>query len=254
MQYAMARGGFGGRRPAVGLAGCTDSINLVQGMYPPVYPAQYGYAAPMAAMSGPPGWAPSPCGPQAAPMLNVMSAALQCTRNPDGSWSCPPGMAAPAPYPAAPLCQPAFYPLTNPCDELVLPPVNPCDPFSIFCSLFGQRRGLAKTTIGIPITTIPAGQSATITIPVGIFFRPCSLRIPSDIINASLFVTAISSGGNPQIQGPVPARLFSEVAEECVTLKGDPVGFGNSLTITVANQSGSPINFSGAFFGTEFTC
>lgn len=167
------------------------------------------------------------------------------------------GYPAPMPQgyqPMAPNCPPVFYPLNNTCDELTLAPVNPCDPFSLFCSLFGRRRGLKKTTIGIPLTEIPANSSATISIPVGIFFRPCSLRIPSDIINAGLAIASILSGTSPQIQGPVPARLFSEVAIERITLAGDPVGFGNSLTMVVTNSTGSTINFQGAFFGTEFDC
>jgi hypothetical protein len=263
---AARSGGFGpaGMRPSV--AGCDGwGAGGWGGIQGAAYPNTYGYALP--------GYG----NPQAAALYAVADAAAQCTKNPDGSWNCPPGMAPNQPMPLAPpagggclplcppmapallapTCPPVAYPINSPCNEdgLVLPPVNPCDPFSLFCALFGRRRGLQRTTVGIPQTTIAPGTTVTIPVPVGFYFIPCSLRIPSDIINAGLVVNSITSGNNEEIQGPVPARLFSEVAEERIQLAGNPAGaFGGGLTITVTNQTQSPIVFQGAFFGTEFQC
>lgn len=206
----------------------------------------------------------------------AMAAQAACAPNPDGSL--PPGCGAPyqplpgagpggclpiCPAPAlaalAPSCPPVFYPLNSPCadDGLTLAPINPCDPFSWFCSLFGQRRGLQPLEVGIPATVVPAQGQVTIPIPVGFYFIPCTLRIPSDIINAGLFVSNLTSGGNPEFGSstPIPARLFSEVAVDRVTLAGNPSGMlGQGLSITVINQTNSPIVFSGAIKGVGFVC
>src|SRR5262249_52785086 len=79
-------------------------------------------------------------------------------------------------------------------------------------------------------------SSTTCSIPVGFFSAPCTFRIPSYIINPGLYVAAIPSGGNNEIQGPIPARLFSEVAVDRVTLKGTPAGaFGLGLVVQILN-------------------
>lgn len=255
--------GMGGGRPSVAGWGGGYGGGYGGAMAPPPATA-YGYALP--------GYGGGYGG--MSPLAAAASAA--CAPNPDGSL--PPGCGAPyqplpgggpggclpiCPQPAlaalAPSCPPVFYPLNTPCadDGLTLAPINPCDPFSWFCSLFGQRRGLQPMEVGIPATPVPAQSSVTIPIPVGFYFIPCTLRIPSDIINAGLFVANLTSGGNPEFGSstPIPARLFSEVAVDRITLQGNPAGIlGQGLSITVINQTNSPIVFSGAIKGVGFVC
>lgn len=102
-----------------------------------------------------------------------------------------------------------------------------------------------------PTTTVNAGTTTTIQTQPQVPFRGRRLVIPSDIAGIFL-VNDLKVGKNSMFaaSGPVPARLFSEVAVG-VDLNLDTGQISQIISVNVTNTSGANANFNAAMIGTS---
>ena len=109
--------------------------------------------------------------------------------------------------------------------------------FAIMCSL------------GLGSTLVPRMSSANISVNPYKDFRLDRLIIPSDLAEWFL-VTDIKVGRESQLNSTacIPGMAFSETSFS-IKLKGDIACPGQSITVSVTNQSGEARNFQGVLIG-----
>lgn len=108
------------------------------------------------------------------------------------------------------------------------------------------------TYMGFGLTSVGAGATANIHIDVRRPFLPQLLYCPSTVIGLQLVDFQVEGNGlfaNPPSQG-IPIELVSEVSNiqqiQWMTINPDTGG-----TFVIYNPTSSPLNFSGAFWGTN---
>ncbi len=117
------------------------------------------------------------------------------------------------------------------------------------------RSGPRQSLMGSPLTTLPLLTASTlVTITPNDPFTIHQVVIPSDIAGP-LFINDLKIGGKTQIvQGPLPARAFTEASECCFDWDCDEASIAQPIVFDMNNTSGGAIVFSVALYGQQMDC
>lgn len=109
---------------------------------------------------------------------------------------------------------------------------------------------MRRFTIGIARTSVLTTATATVTVTPQETFRPERLIIPSNVAQ-DFGITAILVGQRSQLvsSGEIPALIFSEVSVDSY-VSWDTAVVGNTIAISVVNNSAGTSVFQGAIHGT----
>lgn len=103
--------------------------------------------------------------------------------------------------------------------------------------------------IGLGITTVAAGATATVNVNPQLPFKPVRLSIPASI-SAGLMIVDVQVGTSSQFAGPgeICVECF-DIAATDTRLKGDTAVPGVVISITVRNPTAGPLPLEGMIVG-----